>query len=219
MVVPSRKPRRRPALKVFKPVLGDGENNSLLHHAPEDWYAIAEGYKRAADVLVRHVLRTPCEWDYLVYPICFSYRHYLELKLKQIIRRGGWVAETSDELHPKHLLLPLWQRAEIILCKLWPDTDRAPLRQLEQIIREFDAVDPLSDAFRYPVDREGQEHLEGIEGLSVRHIAEVMSTITPFLDGAAHAIEDIRDSKAKAEYEALQHSSDEPPDYEPPDYD
>lgn len=46
-----------------------GENNSVLHQSPEDWYAYAEGFKRGANVLVRRVLSTPGEWDFLVYPI------------------------------------------------------------------------------------------------------------------------------------------------------
>jgi hypothetical protein len=197
-----------------------GENNSMLHHRPEDWYVYAEGFKRGANVLVHQVLTKPGEWDYLVYPICFQYRHYLELKLKQIIRRGGWVVDEPSELHPEHRLLPLWLRAKTIMRKIWPNED---LARVEEVILEFDGVDPMSFAFRYPVDTKGREHLEGIDLLSVRQLARVVNEIAPYLDGAGDGIEDIRDVKAEAEHEAQQEAAQdywdnyEPPDYEPYD--
>src|SRR6266567_2236337 len=58
-----------------------------------DWYArlhiMTDGYKRAADLLVHEAIREPNKRDFLVYPIIFCYRHYLELELKSMLAMYG----------------------------------------------------------------------------------------------------------------------------------
>jgi hypothetical protein len=197
--------KRRRALDgpVFTHVVGD-ETNSLLHHNSEDWYAYAEGYKLAANASVERALKTVGEWDLLVYPACFLYRHYLELRLKQIIRRGGFVVDEPADVHPKHRLLPLWERAKRIMTKIWPDDDEH-LAKIDGVIREFDGIDPFSYAFRYPVDTKGQEHLADLRALNLRNVALRVNEIAPTLDGAGLGIEEYRDAKASALMEALQY--------------
>src|SRR6266478_1683118 len=52
-------------------------------------YAI--GYKDAADALIERVLEKNFGADLQIYPIAFLYRHYLELRLKQLLICGGRV--------------------------------------------------------------------------------------------------------------------------------
>ena len=46
---------------------------------------MAEGYKRAADLLIERAKESTQLRNMLVYPIVFCYRHYLELTLKAML--------------------------------------------------------------------------------------------------------------------------------------
>ena len=61
-------------------------HNACLNFASMNnkWNLYAEGYKQAGDLLVKHVMDTQSEQDILVYPIFFLYRHYIELRSKDI---------------------------------------------------------------------------------------------------------------------------------------
>jgi hypothetical protein len=48
----------------------------------------AEGYKTAADILVKQVVEHSSHQDTLVYPIVFLYQQHIELRFKEIIREG-----------------------------------------------------------------------------------------------------------------------------------
>jgi len=47
------------------------------------------GYKKAADLMVERTVNDWRERDFLVYPIIFNYRHFLELSLKYQLATYG----------------------------------------------------------------------------------------------------------------------------------
>ncbi len=53
----------------------------------ENWWEYIEGYKKAGDFLLSspNVLGSGRKEYEIVYPMIFSYRHYIELQLKEII--------------------------------------------------------------------------------------------------------------------------------------
>ena len=65
----------------------EGEDwwNTAIIGTPGGLSLIAAGFLQAGDLLVEHVASTQMDQDSLVYPIMFSYRHYLELTLKMVI--------------------------------------------------------------------------------------------------------------------------------------
>jgi len=83
-------PPPRKGDQLFRGDLPDWHNTALLNEmqGAHDPWRYAEGYKRAAGILVRHVQEDRFGKDLLVYPIIFLYRHHLELALKRIIRRS-----------------------------------------------------------------------------------------------------------------------------------
>src|SRR4030042_2814002 len=74
----------------------DWWNNACLNFIHNGWSIYAIGYKDAADILVSHIEEKRRYQDTLVYPIVFLYRQYLELALKDIIRKGQRLQEISD---------------------------------------------------------------------------------------------------------------------------
>lgn len=156
-----------------------------------DWGIYCIGYRRAANVLVNHITQKHVKsvrrdysryWESPVYAIVFLYRHYLELRLKELILAyGGSFKKVSNE----HTLLNLW----IELRKLDntnPDAlDNETVKDIEvaeKIIVQFDKIDRKSEVFRYPVSRAGLITVSPIQFDLVR-LKEFMGWIGHLLDG------------------------------------
>jgi len=66
------------------------------------WDAYASGYLEAANLLVEKALETGQRTDTLIYPVAFLYRHYLELRLKEITIQGGELISGQREFRLVH---------------------------------------------------------------------------------------------------------------------
>ena len=161
-----------------------------------DSYAIA--YKTAGDRLVDGLQRGPKSELYQVFPIVFLYRHYLELKLKEILRvLLDWDGNRDDEIPRIHDLTTLWATVRQLLEKFDNDViehcENAGLEEaaaiyhaIEQRVIEFDDIDPGSFNFRYP---EAQVKL--LERHEIVHIKEVVNAVDMNLDGISVGLYDI----------------------------
>ena len=96
-----------PTAKKGEPLFKSGGEREYIAYVGAGLDIIALGYKYAADILVEALGEEMGQGkqDYLVYPIGYCYRHYLEVRLKEIIQMGGYE-------YPKgHDLLCLWNKA------------------------------------------------------------------------------------------------------------
>jgi len=141
---------------------------------PHELGIMADGYKTASDILVRHLAQHGRN-DALVYPILFGYRHYLELRIKAlmvIVNRCEYLEETYKRIHDLH---GLWNPIRSRLWENLQDDDRVPFQIVESAIAEFQALDPKSDGFRFPSDIKQFN----VDLLNMR---EVMGRVATFLD-------------------------------------
>lgn len=111
-----------------------------------------EGYRRAAVALFESAVESNTP-DYVVLPMAFLWRHHVELALKDIIAAGRLLAEEPWGFPAHHRLIDLWNEARphIIQCG---DPDAPELDHVEANLREFERIDPWSDGFRYPLNRD-----------------------------------------------------------------
>jgi hypothetical protein len=141
---------------------------------PNELGMIADGYKKASDILVQH-LGQHGRNDALVYPILFGYRQYLELRIKAlvvIVNRCEYLEDTYKWIHE---LDKLWNP---IRSRLWESLrfdDQVPFQIVECVIEEFQSLDPKSYGFRFPSAIEQFN----VDLLSMR---EVMGRVATFLD-------------------------------------
>jgi len=178
----------------------DWWHNACLSFNGIDINAYPIGYKQAADFLVERVIQERRYQDTLVYPIAFLYRQYLELRLKQLIRIGSVLLEIplkEGNLH--HGIDKLWKQCRNILEKIHPDENSDEFDDIEKYIAEFARVDPLSTAFRYPADKEGNPSLEGLTHINLRNLSEAMEKNAILLDGAALEIDVLLQDKHEME--------------------
>jgi hypothetical protein len=188
------KPRIEPnnTPKLFAPDAEDSSNAYLHPNKLEEWSLHACGYKYAADLAIEHYLDDnkpfldPKEHsipfqkaDILLFPVLFLYRHYIELRLKNIIVNGSileYVLENSvyptkaDDIllkeYSHHFIFynnkyeridnSLWSKARKILENFNKDSEEFNeyliiLDRLEEYIKQISELDPDSTASRYPV--------------------------------------------------------------------
>src|SRR5436190_6431658 len=124
----------------------------------EPWGPIAEGFKRLGDLGVASVEETGHGHDYLVYPILFSYRHFIELSLKEIIRNARRLLDKQGSVPETHNLAHLWNTAEPLLMEI-EEGSALTYRDVRACLARFDEMDPTSEAFRYPANRSGEDAL------------------------------------------------------------
>jgi hypothetical protein len=119
---------------------------------PHDFAAYARAYRSAAEKL--HELGLGAnKGSESLFPIAFLWRQYLELTLKWIVLRLGGKRK-HDRLLDTHDILWLWDQAELVFRKAWPNAKEH--RWIRKLLVEFHKLDPGSYAFRYPVTKDGK---------------------------------------------------------------
>lgn len=185
----------------------DWKSDAILHMwypvtpatAAEEVYAYAEGYRRAADIVADYVVEKGAEQDYLIFPIVFMYRQYLELTLKNITRQARLLFGLDADLPFGHDLLALWGPCKELLRRLTPKVEEEDLTAVEYVLDQINGIDPTSEAFRYPLKKEEKEEkgekkkkrekggvipsLAGLRCINIGRVAAGMHSAATFLDG------------------------------------
>lgn len=120
--------------------------------------------------------------DGLIYPALFSYRHYLELILKETLNLFECSGHLSDEvINREHSLAKLWNKLSIHIDE---GEDKDIVRNL---VFELNRIDPNGELFRYPyeIGKEGYKLTSSLpSGLfEIRNFKETMIKVYRFLDG------------------------------------
>lgn len=168
----------------------DWQMNACVNfmHDPSEGYIV--GYKAAGDVLVAHVAETARDQDILVYPILFNYRHYVELRLKVIIRHAQrLVGVESQGRVTGHGLDTLWASAMRLVETAWPDCDKQDFENAGSIIKQLSQADDRGMTFRYGYDKDGKLLLNrSISHINLRNVREVLGRLAEFLDAVDTAL-------------------------------
>jgi len=182
------------------PVLSDGLfredsdwwQNARLDLGGKGWESYAYGYKNGGDILAEHFLQNCHGSDQLVFPIVFLYRHYLELRLKQVINDGQKLLDQpiniQETILERHDLIELWRPCRKILEKLgkmnfWPEDPAEKLDDVERLIKEFAGLDRESMSFRYPVTKKNKGSLPtlpNLDRIGIRNLHEVMQRLDSY---------------------------------------
>lgn len=143
------------------------------------------GYKEAADNIVSYILNNHIYPDYLIYPIVFLYRHYLELQLKLIIRNGnkyGYkLLNKLKEYGNCHDINKLWKECRNISLLKWPDLPIGSINAIKACINEFWEIDKSSTSFRYPFRLDGEHSLPDLTHIDIINFSRTMKSIEIFL--------------------------------------
>ncbi|MGB8346740.1 MAG: hypothetical protein WCD86_17770 [Ktedonobacteraceae bacterium] len=171
---------------------GDWRDFARLNSQRDNLSLYAVGYKLAGDKLVESVTMNQKNHDTLVFPIASLYRHYLELRLKQLIRDGSQILNTPLDFPKSHDFDSLWEQCKPILERIAPkalsieaDVVHQTLEAIGELLAEFAALDADSMAFRYPTDKHNKALLSNVSDINLRHLAETMNKMERFLEKIA----------------------------------
>jgi len=184
--------------KVFRPA-PPGKWNQEAHisdqHSTE--YFCARGYHAAADMLVKMAVQSDNHTlaNALFFPICFNYRHYLELSLKKLILGLEKYypvleefAETKGKLENsissgqlrghnlEKLLRWLIERFSLV-------TDEHFDPDVRGTIIEIHKMDPDGQNFRYPLRMDGKLALPTGVSYDLENIRSRMEKVELYLSG------------------------------------
>jgi len=183
----------------------DWEDNAWLGRTRvvNSWSLYAEGFKRAADQLVEDLLEARAfAPDLLIHPVLFLYRHYLELRLKELIIVSGKLLGETYAVPPQHELMTLWVEVRPRLERVWPGVSAKKYHDaIEERLREVCRVDPGSYAFRYPVDTHGRPSVADPGNISLGHLKDEMAGISTILDGSSFGMNEMADFNAEMQAE------------------
>ncbi|WP_299768139.1 hypothetical protein [uncultured Pseudoteredinibacter sp.] len=136
------------------------------------YHEYSKGYSTAALALIEQATRDPhLSIDHLVYPICFSIRHSVELRLKHAIKRLEklyqlWAILTKDptlgfKYESTHNLSNIW-----LFLKKHAGAFRnefcSYLDPIDYLISNISQVDQTGQVFRYPMNQANRRHLSSI---------------------------------------------------------
>jgi hypothetical protein len=152
------------------------------------------GYYLAARELVESALGDEPQ-DALFYPICFNYRHYLELHLKGLIRSLGQFYQKMEEYgqhrrkveelenddlqeHSLHVLLNLFKkRLEAVSEEPLDSNVRSTIMELHR------TDDPRGQTFRYHRNTSGEPTIPERKHVDLANLAEQMEKVHKHLIG------------------------------------
>jgi hypothetical protein len=167
--------------------------DAMLDFRPGNDYTYRQGYRRAGRILTEYVAAHG-EVDFLVFPICHAYRHYVELSLKRLMLlarelAGRALTPAEEKLqNGSHNLQALWNAFTRINAEAEAATGITPpppqhMDGIEAYITQLHAVDAGSFSFRYPLAKDGTVNLEGIERINAGRFSEYMEALCMYLDG------------------------------------
>ena len=147
----------------------------------ERLWRMVRGYRHAADLLVRETEREAYLRANLIYPIVFSYRHSLELALKQLLEEHGEHVGHKQEFRD-HRLERIWPRCREVIEHFNPRSDPTPLDVIANLVAEFADVDPGSYSFRYASDTKGKQMDIKIKYIDLTELQKIMASVHNFLE-------------------------------------
>lgn len=172
-------------------------NLAWIPQSAAQWHCYADGYREAADRLYQSWRESSN--DLLIFPLVFVFRHYTELRLKELLQSAAELLDLPPNWRCKHRIKNLWLRLRALLQRIEPKGSNRDLVNAERLLLELAARDPISMEFRYPEDNDGKRHLADLQRIDVVNFYTAMSQLSGLLDGASMAISVYLDHKRSSD--------------------
>ena len=154
-----------------------------------------EGYKRAGDAIWSRVEENPrlAGIGYLVFPMVFLYRHFVELSIKQIIALGRYLEGDGFEFPAHHRLKELWDDARVLIERVVTAEATADLDAMGVMVEQLDQIDRESFAFRYPRTKGGKPSVVLIQDLNLEVFRSGIEKMASFFEGCSAQLDAYRE--------------------------
>ena len=164
----------------------------------KDIFKLSEGYRLSAVSLYREIKKN--EWmnkQYLSSAMIFSFRQFLEVRLKELIYIGKRELFEDPQFKATHSLEDLFQTyVKEVLPKADPSFDKEMVSIVNKLIHEFNFIDQKSMSLRYPVDKELNPN-HNLPNLDIDNFKEVMDKLANFFDSQLEILQMLEDYNAE----------------------
>jgi len=169
------------------------------------WRILSWGWKWAIDTLMKEAKVGVCSSDHY-YPILFVFRHYLEIKLKELIislelyLHSKTIPDTTfKDKKYRHNIKALWKDCEILLIEFsdslkesddseYHVQNLSDFQRIGQIVNELYDKDPTSETFKYPFPDKNKQFV-----IDMNHFSENVTWVSNEMEAISDWIEAIRD--------------------------
>lgn len=168
--------------------------NKLSHYSTsigavgQDFTWYADSYRTAFEVLTNHCRETLTDDQYLLLPIVYIFRHYIELRLKDILLSYFEVVGDREgfQKYLHHNIMSLWQafREQWEYNGYSHKSEEIDFDNAERIIMEISKIDRDSFAFRYPIDKKNLKKPIDFQHIELVVFIETAEKLSRFLDAA-----------------------------------
>jgi hypothetical protein len=168
-----------------------GENGG-----PYDLVDYGKGFFEGAQEIVEALKTKHLLIDVLVYPVCFAFRHGIELYLKAILKIAVQFNDSGLQYEKNHSIEEYWAEIRIEFEKLDDCVlDRTEISIASDLVADFVKIDPTGQVFRYPEDIRGNKHLSGLKIINVEVLSDGMKLLHQLLDHWYYRIEDLLEQR------------------------
>jgi hypothetical protein len=168
-----------------------GENGG-----PYDLIDYGKGFFDGAQEIVVAVKERNGTVDLLVYPICFSFRHGIELYVKALVQTASKFNGSKRTYQKNHSIDEYWTMIVEEFDKLDDRViDKTEIGIAGDIIADFVQIDPTGQVFRYPEDLKGNAHLTGLKLINVEVLSDGMKMLHGLLEDWYYRLEDIMERR------------------------
>lgn len=147
-----------------------------------------QAYRESAHILFDRVDETGREQDFVVYPLGFLWRQYVELSLKHLTVEAARLVGRDRRWPHGHDLAYLWYELQPLLAEAVPDESERDVANVARVIIQLAELDERSNAFRYQADAQGRETLKEVGTLNLRRFNDAMRNVAAYLDSAGDVI-------------------------------
>lgn len=153
---------------------------------------MSAGYKKAGDILVDASEADRATRDFLVFPVIFNYRHFLELELKNLIAIFGPSAGVQP-IWNSHDLVTLWNVFFGILGDYGIETNESD-QSVHSTVLEFARIDLRSDSFRYPLNSRGLSFSVPVSRLHLPTLKAKLDAVSNYFAGCEGYLSALHDT-------------------------
>ncbi len=168
-----------------------GENGG-----PYDLIDYGKGFFDGAQEITKAVQNGNSMVDLLVYPICFSFRHGIELYVKALVQTASKFNGSRRVYQKNHSIDEYWKMIAEEFEKFDDRIiDKSEIGIAADIIADFVQIDPTGQVFRYPEDLKGNAHLTGLKLINVEVLSDGMKVLHDLLENWYYRLEDIMERR------------------------
>lgn len=166
---------------------GNPDEIAWLNKSFQDFGTYADSYQNAALDLLDNALSNKELRDFNIYPSVFLIRHYIELRLKELIQGLNYCNNQNRDFPKHHDIKILWNEFKKSYKAIGEDDKDSRFVIIDGLIMEMSNNDPISMSFRYPVDKSGVP-TQKLEYINLKNLKEVFIRVCFVFDAVAMQI-------------------------------